>query len=229
MVDLTFGLGVAGMFMVAIVLVGVAYFGKKTVGAQASKWMMAIGIVALLFSLIAYVGVPLADDDANVIEQPAWDITVSESENETYVYASQHKVVVAMSFNDTSDAFVSNTGVFTLNFTASRADALLTNAICRAQINSVPTIDVAGAADEYILDENADGSFNVLFTKAGAITSYEAANVVVEAGDSAWVSVQFTLNADAVAEMNQYESVELTFTIGGENWTIQIQKADVTA
>lgn len=229
MADLTFGLGVAGMFLVAIILIGVAYFGKKTVGAQASKWMMAIGIIALLFSAVAYVGVPLADDDTTVVSNPAWDITVSEAEAEVYAYATQHKVIVAVSFNDTSDAFVSNTGVFNLNFTALRADALLTDAICRAEIGSVPTVDVAGAADEYILDENSDGTFNVLFTKAGAVTSYEAANLRVEAGSSAWVNVTFTLNAEAVAAMSAYESCDLTFTIGGEVWTIVIQKATVSS
>jgi hypothetical protein len=229
MADLTFGLGIAGLFVLAIILLGVAYFGKKMVGAQASKWMMAIGLIALLFSAVSYVGIPLADDDTTIVESAAWDITVSESENETYAYALQHRVMVAVSFNDTSDAFVSNTGVFTLNFTALRADVLLTDAICRAQIGSVPTVDVAGSADEYILDKNTDGSFNVLFTKLGGVTSYESANVLVEAGSSGWVSVQFTLNADAVAEMSQYESCDLTFTIGGETWTIVIQKAIVTA
>lgn len=225
--DLTFGIGVIGLFIVAIILLAVGIYGKKMVGAQASKMMLAIGLIALIFSAVSYVGIPTADDDATVVASAQWDITVSESEAEVYAYALQHKVIVAVSFNDTSDAFVSNTGAFSLNFTALRADALLIDAICHAEIGAVPTVDVTGAADEYLLDENSDGSFNVLFTKLGSVTSYESANLLVEAGSSAWVNVTFTLNADAVAQMDQYENCDLTFTIGGELWTIVIQKATV--
>jgi hypothetical protein len=228
MADLTFGLGVVGMAALALILLGVAYFGKKQVGKQASKWFMAIGLAAMLLSLIAYVGVADVDEET-IVETAQWDITVSEAEAEVYAYATENKVIVAVSFNDTSNAFVSNTGVFNLNFTAIRADVLLTDAICPASIGAVPTVDVAGAADEYILDKNTDGTYNALFTKTGSVTSYESANLLTEAGSSAWVNITFTLNADAVAEMSQYESVDLTFNIGGDVWTIQIQKATVSS
>jgi hypothetical protein len=200
------------------------------IGGQASKMMLALGLVALLFGGIAYIGIPSGDgNEVEPAETAAWDITVSEAENETFLYANEHRVVVAMSFNDTSDAFVDNTGVITLNFTASRADALLINAICRGSIGSVPTVDVAGAADEYILDENADGTFNALWTKSNAVTSYESCGMVVEAGDADYATLQITLNAAAVAEMSQYESCDLIVTIGGESWTIEFQKVTVTA
>ena len=228
--DLTLGLGVVGIMSVGAVLLAVGYFGKKMIGGQASKMMLALGLVALLFGGIAYIGIPNGDgNEVEPAETAAWDITVSEAENETFLYANEHRVVVAMSFNDTSNAFVDNTGVITLNFTASRADALLINAICRGSIGSVPTVDVAGAADEYILDENADGSFNALWTKSNAVTSYESAGMVVEAGDADYMTLQITLNADAVAEMSQYESCDLIVTIGGESWTIEFQKVTVTA
>lgn len=228
--DLTLGLGVVGIMAVGGALLAVGYFGKKLIGGQASKMMLAFGLVALLFGGIAYIGIP-SGDDGKVLpaESAAWDITVTEAENEVFLYANDHRVVVAMSFNDTSDAFVSNTGVITLNFTASRADALLTNAICRGSIGSVATVDVAGSADEYILDENADGSFNALWTKSNGVTSYESAGLVVEAGDADYMTLQITLNADAVAEMSQYESESLIVTIGGESWTIEFQKVTVTA
>jgi hypothetical protein len=228
--DLTLGLGVVGIMSVGAVLLAVGYFGKKMIGGQASKMMLALGLVALLFGGIAYIGIPSGDgNDITPAESAAWDITVTEAENEVFLYANEHRVVVAMSFNDTSDAFVSNTGVITLNFTASRADALLVNAICRGSIGSVPTVDVAGAADEYILDENADGSFNALWTKSNAVTSYESAGMVVEAGDADYATLQITLNAAAVAEMSQYESCDLIVTIGGERWTIEFQKVTVAA
>lgn len=228
--DLTLGLGVTGIIILGIVLLAVAYFGKKMIGGKASQIMMALGLVAILLGGIVYIGIPTGDGENTLpVEQAAWDITIIEAENEVFLYANEHRVVVAMSFNDTSDAFVSNTGVITLNFTASRADALLVNAICRGSIGSVPTVDVAGAADEYILDENADGSFNALWTKSNGVTSYESAGLVVEAGDADYMTLQITLNADAVAEMSQYESCDLIVTIGGESWTIEFQKVTVTA
>lgn len=227
--DLTLGLGVTGIIILGIVLLAVAYFGKKMIGGKASQIMMALGLVAILLGGIVWIGVPSGDGNKVAPEVAAWDITVSEAENETFLYANEHRVVVAMSFNDTSNAFVDNTGVITLNFTASRADALLTNAICRGSIGSVPTVDVAGAADEYILDENADGTFNALWTKSNGVTSYESAGMVVEAGDADYMTLQITLNAAAVAEMSQYESCDLIVTIGGESWTIEFQKVTVTA
>ena len=226
--DPTLGLGVLGMIALGGGSLFIAYFGKKAIGAKASQVLMAVGMIAILLGGIAWIGIPTGDGD-NVLpaETAAWDITVAESEAEVFLYANEHRAVVAMSFNDTSDAFVDNTGVVTLNFTASRADALLVTAICRGSIGSVPTVDVAGAADEYILDENSDGSFNALWTKSNAVTSYESAGMVVEAGDADYMTLQITLNAAAVAEMSQYESCEMSITIGGEIWTIEFQKVTV--
>jgi hypothetical protein len=221
--DLTFGLGVTAMVALGVLLIVVGYFARKAIGGHGSNVMMVIGAVAILLGGIVYVGIPMGDENEIVVESASWDIACTESENETYLYATEHRAVVAMNYNTTSNLFIAGTGVITLNFSAARADALLTNAICKGYIGSVPTVDVTGAADEYIVDQNSDDSFNALWTKSSAVTAYEDCNMMVEPGDSDYMTLTITLNALAVDAMSQYENVNLLITIGGEVWTISFE------
>jgi hypothetical protein len=229
--DLTFGLGLGVMALLAVMLLVLGMYGGKTFGKQAGKLMMAFGAIFAILAVLTYAGAGgylQSGEPATIAESAIYDVSVSESEGEVYAYASEHRIVVAMSFNDTSNAFVSSTGVFTLNWTLARADSMTTDSVAKLSLGNVPSVDVSGSANEYIMDDNSDGTWNALFTKAGGITSYETANVLVEAGSSAWCSVVFTLNSAAVAEMSQYESVNMPITVGGETWTIVLEKAIIS-
>lgn len=230
MADLTFGLGIAGMAILGVIALLVAYMMTKQIGKPASNVLKAFGVIAILLSVVSYAGFSdLGDDDtAEIVEQPSYDITVAENEAEVFVDASAHRITVAMSFNDTSDAFVSNTGVINLNWTLMRSDALVTDSVATLSIGAVPTVDVSGSADEYILDQNSDDSFKAKFLKTGGVYNYESINLLVEAGDSAWSNVTITLNSDAVENMSQYDSVSMFIYVGGEAWTIVFEKAVIS-
>jgi hypothetical protein len=226
--DPTFGWGYLALGIVGIIiLIGVYSMGRK-MGALA-KIGALFGVVLIGLAGAGYI-VENYDSSANpaeIVPSAAYDVSVSEYEAEVYAYASEHHVVVAMIYNTTSNAFVTSTGVFNLNFTLIRADVLTTDAIARVYLGNVPTVDIAGAADEYILDENGDGTFNALFTKSGAVTSYETANVLVEAGSSNFCNVTFTLNGAAAHEMSLYESVDLPIVVGGETWIISCEMSHI--
>jgi hypothetical protein len=231
MADLTFGLGALGIAALGIVLLIIAIYMAKEIGQPGAKLLKAAGMIAILLGAVTYIGVMdwNADDDGTQsIAKPSYDITVAEYEAEVYVDASSHRVTVAMAFNDTADTFNTNTGVISLNWTLMRSDALITDSVAALSMGAVPTVDVAGAADEYIVDQNADDSFNAKFVKSGAVYNYESINVLVEAGESAFVNVTITLNADAVENMSQYDSVTMYMYIGGEAWAIVFEKAVIT-
>jgi len=223
MTDLTLGFGVVGIFLIGVVLLGIWYFGKKDMGRKPAKIFKWAGVICVLLAFIVYAGVPALLGEgapAQVADQPAFDVAVTESEGEVTVDSSAHEIMVAMIYNTTSNAFGSSTGVFTLNWTISRADVLLDDAIAHVAIGSVPEVDIAGASDEYIVDQNADDTFNALWTKAGSITAYEDMNVLVEAGGSAWATVVITINGDAVHEMDENDMITMSLSIAGETWDI---------
>lgn len=222
MADLTFGLGVAGILLLGAVLLIVGYFGKKSLGKFPAQLFAAFGVVAILLGVIVWAGIPalVSDEEEQIVPGATYDVSVTESESEVTVNEQTHKVTVAMIYNTTSDAFGSNTGDFELNFTIMRSDVLLTDSVAVSRIGNIPQVDVTGAADEYIVDQNADDSFKVYFTKAGSISAYESMNVRLEAGDSAWLLVNVTLNGAAVHAMDENDIVEFSISIAGETWYI---------
>jgi hypothetical protein len=190
---------------------------RRPAGVLIFAVLLATGVIGLMGGTV----VPPED------EEPMYEITVSESLSHLTFDDDTNQFVCAMSFNDTSDAFVSATNYIQANFSISRADVLDTDAITQATLGMVQLIDVSGADDEYICDQNADDTFKVKWTKLGGTYSYEDATVRVEAGDSNWVLLNITLNAPAVAAMNTYETAEITFTLAGEVFSIDCIKAVV--
>lgn len=227
--DLLFGLTAGGICLLGIVIMVVAWM--VPIPKKFGKVFLAIGAVAFLLGAASYVGFDLGNDDAGgatVTESAVYDITITESDSHVTVDADTNRITMALSFNDTSDAFVSNTGYAELNISLARGDALITDAVATGSLGTVCSVDITGSADEYILDQNADDSFKMKWTKASGSYSYEDCSVLVEAGSSAYVVLNITLNADAVAGMSTYDTCTIDFTIGGEEWTVNCIKATVS-
>lgn len=230
MTDLLLGLTAGGMCLVGIIIMVVAWMAP--IPKKFGKVFVAIGAVAFLIGAAAYVGLIDTDGDAGgatITESAVYDIMITESDSHVTVDADTNRITMALSFNDTSDAFVSNTGYAELNISLARGDALITDAVATGSLGTVCSVDITGSADEYILDQNADDSFKMKWTKASGSYSYEDCSVLVEAGSSAYVVLNITLNADAVAGMDQYDTCTIDFTIGGEEWTINCIKATVSS
>lgn len=137
------------------------------------------------------------------------------------------RIYAPVSFNDTSDAFVSSTNVITLNFTISRDDAVEGSAMAYCSIGAVPYVAVTGAASEPILSKTGN-DFSAAWTKTGiATTFYEEVRVSIAEGSSAYATVVITLSADALAAMSQYQSIELPIYVAGHSIILDIEKATV--
>lgn len=231
--DLTFGLGVSTMFLLGAGLLLVGYFGKESIGQKGARWLMIFGVIAVLLAGAVYVGVDvLIEPPAQMVPGATYDVTCTESEAELSVDSTAHTMTWAMDYNKTSNAFENSTGVATFNFTMARGDTLLTNSIANVAIGAVPSVDIAGAADEYLIDQNADDSFNALMTKVvdgSSITAYENINVLIEAGSSESVRVQITLNGDAAHGMTANDIYSFNIVAGGEVWRCTVIADDIHA
>ena len=234
-VDIWYAIG--GLAGAAIILALLAIFGSETVGkpmgvpAGLRKPFKWVGIFGLILILLAYFGLFSSIAPAQQVEeQPVWELSLSESMSHVTYDSATHQLTMACDYNDTSNAFANNTQYLEVNVTVSRADVLLVIAIAQAQMGTVGIVDIAGANDEYIVDQNADDTWTALFTKENSagtaqITAWEHMSLSVEAGGSNYVVLNVTLNADAMAEMSQYESVSFTFTIADVTFEVDVMKA----
>ncbi|MDD3092133.1 MAG: hypothetical protein PHG80_10955 [Methanoregulaceae archaeon] len=227
-IDPTFGLGLTGIMIVLLVALLLSLF---LAGWQFKKkpfyyWNILI-VFFLLLGFLSYAGVfALTTPPAEIEEQPVFELSLTESMTHVTYDSTTHHLTMACDYNDTSDAFANNTQYLQVNVTISRADVLLTNAIAQASFGSVGVVDVAGGADEYIVDQNADDTYKALWTKAGGITAWEHTSVLVEAGESAWIVLNVTLNADAMAHMDKFDTVTYEFTIADITFEVTVMKAN---
>lgn len=234
-VDIWYAIG--GLAGAAVILALLAIFGSESVGkkigvpASLRKPFKWVGIFGLIIVLLAYFGLFSSIAPAQTVEeQPVWELSLSESLSYVTYDSTEHKLTMACDFNDTSDAFANATQYLEVNVTVSRADVLLAAAIAQCSFGPVGIVDIAGANDEYIVDQNADDTWSALFSKENSagtamITAWEHCSLSVAAGGSNYVILNVTLNADAMAEMAQYDSVTFTFTIAGVTFEVDALKA----
>ncbi len=227
-IDLTFGLGLAGIMVVLIIVLILSLWSA---GWQFKKkplyYLNLFCVIGLVLGILSYAGVfALTTPPAEIEEQPVFELSLTESMTHVSYDSTTHQLTMACDYNDTSNAFANSTQYLQVNITISRADVLLINAIAQAAIGSVGVVDVAGSADEYIVDQNADDTWTALWTKAGGITAWEHTSVLVEAGESAWIVLNVTLNADAMAQMDKFDTVEFTFTLADVTFEVNVMKAN---
>lgn len=228
-----FGLGIAGiLLLVAVILALVWMFGGQTVGS-AKKMVGVIAIILFLcggaFLAIGYI----EPAPAEIVPSAVYDISCGESEAELTVMEDEREINWAITYNTTSNAFASNTGVGTLNFTVSWAEG--PDGSVRCSIGAVPSVDISGAASEDVVDMYDSDSYNAYWSKLNAaetaqVHEYEAITLYMEEGDSKWANCVITLNADAFAaktSANELESWHMPIYIGSEVWTVNFVLYDV--
>jgi hypothetical protein len=225
--DLLFGIGATGMVVVGLILLAVGYL-MPGIPKKIGSIVMLLGAVAFLLGGASWAGLLTAPEGASAVQDSAvYDITYTES-NAWQTFDDDSNVITwAVQYNTTSNTFVGGTGTIAGNFTLARADALTTDAVATGALGSVAQIAVTGAVAQPIVAENADGSSNFKWIKASGAYAYEDISVLVPAGSENYVLLNVTLNADAVEEMVQYESCDITFTLAGEMFTIHVIVASV--
>jgi hypothetical protein len=224
---LGWGIGIWAIIGVALLFLG--YYGQSLgfVGAQPRKILKVLGWIVIIGVVLSYLGLFASSTTTTTESEAIFEVGVSESMSHVTYDSTTHKFAMACTFNDTDDAFESATEYLEANFTITRADVNLEDAIATGALVSVGLVHVTGASNEYIMDENSDGTYSFQWTKSGSISTYEDSTVKVESGDSGWVVLNITLNADAMAEMAQYEISTITFTLAEIAFEIDVMKATV--
>lgn len=226
--DLTLGLSLAAWAVIGVILLIIGYYGVKFgIPSKPRGWSRIAGWIIIILVILSYAGVfAVLAPEAETVEKAAFEVSVTPDSTQTHVSYSeaQKKFTMAVQFNDTTPAFLSDTQYLEANFTVYRVDVLLTNAIATGSLQKVETIPISGSPSEAILDEVADGSYAFMWTKASGVSTYEDVSLLVEPGESASVTLNVTLNAAAVEEMSLYGSATITFTLAGHTYTIEVIK-----
>jgi hypothetical protein len=221
------------MGLIPLVMVLLGKYLKLTNNVKVVLIVLGIGVITV--GVAAGTGVLdfLGGEEAQVIEeQPSYEVSVDEDMAHVTYDSDTHIFTMAVSFNDTTDAFVGVTNYYQANFTISRADLLDSDAITTGILGVVGVVDVTGASDEYLIDQNADDTFKASWTKVSGlstVSTWENVNIKVESGDSNWAILNITLNSVALANMEQYDSGVIDFVLAGIHYQIVVLKATVSA
>lgn len=225
-----FGLGMLGFAIIGLIFLWIGFRPETFPLLKLTKKQGApakiIGIIMVALVLLSYFGLLSSSPEETTVvdeEEADWMISVTEAMSHVTYNSVSKTFNVKMAFNDTSDAFTGNTQYLAANFTISN---LAKEAVGKGifDVGAVGTVD-----DEYVLDQNTDDSFKMKWTNAAGVDFWESGSVRVEAGDSTYLLVNITMNADAVALMNENESVEYTFYVCGIEYTVVCWKGTVTA
>jgi hypothetical protein len=228
--DLTFGYGVAAFIFVGLLLLVLNYLGPKSWGKKAKQGMAIVGVILILSGGFTYFATQntAVDEQQNILTPSAtFSSVASAPSTHTTIQNNSHLVNVAMTYNTTSNLFVSSSNIVVLNFTVSRADSGITDAIGTCSLGSVPVVGITGAASQPIVALNTDNSYNALFAKAGGFSQYEHITVLVEPGSSSWARCTITANAAAVDGMTQYQVMQVPLNIAGTIWTVNFQLVSI--
>lgn len=224
------GVAAEGYALVGIILVGVAVGGKAIgIPTKPRGWFAGFGVIAIILAALAYVGVgALIGGPASIADSVQYDVSASESMSHVSFDKNKNMFTMACSFNDTNKEFNTQTQYFEATFNIEWAGGPVgEDSVAKCVLVDVDLVDVIGASDEYILDKNADDSYKALWTKTGG-SAYENIGVLVSYGGESSVTINMTLNADAMAAMSENEMVNITFYVAGEMYTVQCMKDIVT-
>lgn len=226
-----------GLFFGAVVI----YLGGKKLGLSvgaAKATAGFLGIFAVVAMLIAYgVGFPSTAQIAGA----QYDITLTESQDQTVVDSAQLIIYVNGDFNYTGDGtFANGTSSCEVNITLDRTDSGSDADTTKAEITDVGSVaDDSGSGPYALISKGTDymvnwtkaqdtaGAAVVTITKQGLSTTLH-----VDAGGSNWVLVNITFRADAVDALPLYENAYAYMSIGGNTVTViyrVITVADGTA
>lgn len=214
-----------GLFFLGIVI----YLGGKRIGFSVGAARATAGffvIFAIVAMLLAYgVGFPSAARIAGA----QYDITMSETEDQTVVDNDALIWYVNGDFNYTGDgSFANQTGTTEVNITLDRTDSGSKADTTKAEVTDVGVIyhDAEGTKNTLISKgtqynvnwtkaQNPDSATVVTITKRGLSTTLH-----IGPGGSNWVLVNITFSADAVDGLPQYENAYCYLNVGGNTITV---------
>lgn len=213
-----------GLLVVAIVagLIGYGYM-MKGMATKTKGLFKVVAWVCGFFAITALLGIPLLASES---APPAstvgsFEVTATESSSWTSIDENAKKCVAAMAFDISDDDFTGNTEYVEITFTVQRGLGNVGLTQTYGDVSSIPSVS-SDTGDSYPIISLTDDLYNADWEREDASTANKMVTITIaEDDDGVDVILNITLNSDAVAEMDQYDTVDIGVTIGGQNWTIQ--------
>jgi hypothetical protein len=233
-----------GMFIVGILLVLVGY-GYLKLGLQAKtlKLFRLIGIVLVGLAVLSYAGINLfaTEEAAPATSVGSFEVTASESMGWITVDNNAQLITWAVTYNYTAGDFTGVGGA------AGGAGAESQSQYCQVQwtvdrglgtvglvqtygdVTSVPSVTNDTTGLTYPALTKTNDQYNALWNRSDGTTAYKMITITIaETADGAVVTLNMTLNGDAIGSMDQYDAVNIGILIGGETWSAQVLLASVS-
>lgn len=233
-----------GMFIVGVVLLllGYGYF-KLGLSAKTLKLSRIAGIVLVAFALLSYMGINLfgAEEAPPATSVGSFEVTGSDAQAWVTVDNNAQLITWAVTYNYTSQDFTgvggpaggagaaSQSQFCQVSFTVDRGLGTVGLVQTYGDVTSIPSITNDTTGLSYPALTKTNDQYNALWTRADATTAFKMITITIaETADGATVTLNMTLNGDAIGSMDQYDAVNIGILIGGESWTAQVLLANVS-
>lgn len=143
-----------------------------------------------------------------------------------------HKFTIVCGYNETSDSIVTSDGGAwsnpVLNFTvvALPTEVASTDKVVPVSAQAtVPSFSVSGET-YYLVSKDSNGKYNLLWETEDGMSDKEDIQFTVPFSSPKWVTLTITLDSDAIAQLSEYQSKDITVTIGGQTFTVSVMKVE---
>jgi hypothetical protein len=213
-----------GLLVVGILFLLIGY-GYLFQGAKVKTkgLLRMLGFVLAFFGVMGMLGIQIfATDEAPAASTVgSFEVTATESSSWLSIDQNAKKVVVAMAFDISDDDFTGNTEYVEVTFTVQRGLGTVGLVQTYGDVSSIPSVS-SDTGDSYPIILKNDDLYEADWEREDASTANKMVTLTIaEDDDGVEAILNITLNSDAVAEMDAYDSEDITVTIGGQTWTIQ--------
>lgn len=229
-----------GAFIIGVVLllIGYSYF-KLGLGSKTLKLLRVVGIIAVGYAVLSFAGISLfaAQEAPPASTVGSFEVTGSDAMGWITVDNNAQLVTWAVTYNYTAGDFSSNVGAGTasnsqwclITYTVDRGLGTVGLVQTYGDVTSIPSVTNDTTGLSYPVLTKTNDVYNARWTRADATTADEMITITVaEDHDGETVTLNMTLNGDAIKSMNQYDSFNIGIMIGGESWTVQVLLANVS-
>lgn len=229
-----------GMFVVGVILLllGYGYF-KMGLSLKTLKLFRIGGVILVALALLSYAGINLlgAEEAPPATTVGTFEVTGSDAQAWVTVDNNAQLITWAVTYNYTAGAFTGSAGAGVatqtqfcqVSFTVDRGLGTVGLVQTYGDVTSIPSVTNDTTGLSYPVLTKTNDVYNALWTRADATTAFEMITITIaETADGATVTLNMTLNGDAIGSMDQYDAVNIGILIGGESWTAQVLLANVS-
>lgn len=234
----------AGSFIVGVVLllIGFSYI-KLGLQSKTLKLFKLVGVAFVAYAALSYAGISLfaAEEAPPATSVGSFEITGSDAQTWITVDNNNQLITWAVTYNWTAGDFsgvggpaggagaASQSQYCTVTFQVDRGLGTIGLVQTYGDVTGIPSVTNDTTGISYPLLTKTNDQYNAIWTRSDATTAYVMVTITVDADhDGETVSLNMTLNGDAIKSMNQYDAVNIGMTIGGETWSAQVLLANVS-